>query len=149
MRRFATSASGETDRGSGRMDSRQRPPARAPAALGYPRGPLMRLPALPILLVATLATACGGEDTPPSADAGLDCSQDPRGEVFTAGMTKGGGAGYGVRLDDALPSPPAKGDNAWTVRVLLGGAGPVSSDEVQLVPRLCMPDHNHGTSVTP
>jgi hypothetical protein len=105
----------------------------------------MRSKPVLMVLLAALAPACGGDDTPATADAGYDCSQDDRGEVFSAGMSKTGPAGYQVALADALPSPPRKNDNTWTVALTAPGGAAVTDESV--APLLCMPDHVHGTPI--
>jgi hypothetical protein len=106
------------------------------------------VPPFTALLISGLALACGpGSEPQAAADAGYDCSQDDRGETFTAGMTRSGEAGYTFRLDDARPEPPGKNDNRWTVALTSPSGAPVTG--LEITPRLCMPDHHHGTQVIP
>jgi hypothetical protein len=103
-----------------------------------------------ILPLAGLAlAACGGNGGggAAKADAGYDCSLDDRGETFTAGMSKTGDAGYQFALMDALPSPPDKGNNTWTVEVRDPNGDPVVDLDLAVKP--FMPDHGHGSPTTP
>lgn len=94
----------------------------------------------------SFASGCGGgEDPAGRADAGYDCSQDERGETYVAGMSKEGAGGYQIALVDALPSPPDRKDNRWTVAVTAPGGAPAT--DVKVEPLLCMPDHIHGTPI--
>ena len=103
---------------------------------------------LSIALLGLLSTtvACSSDAAPEAADAGFNCELDGRGEAFTAGMSKTGAAGYEFILVDAVPSPPGKGDNAWTVR--LNDPDSVAVEGPPTV-RLIMPDHGHGTPIIP
>jgi hypothetical protein len=110
------------------------------------------------LVVATASIGCGGGTSPaaPGNDAAVDaddggatfagCAGDPRGDVFTQGITK---AGFGnrlqVRLVTAQPGPPIKGVNTWTVEVddMLGVAQPGAMIKVSTF----MPDHQHSSPV--
>lgn len=98
------------------------------------------------LVLGLLALAgCSSDHGHASSDAGYDCSQDERGETFTAGMSKTGAAGYTFALMDALPTPPAKDNNAWTVA--LDGPDGLPATAAGLGVGLFMPDHQHGTPV--
>ena len=48
---------------------------------------------------------------------------------------------------DASPSPPAKGNNVWTVQLLDKDGKPVTG--ATIVTKPFMPDHNHGSSIKP
>jgi hypothetical protein len=86
-------------------------------------------------------TACSGDDdvVEPS-----DCADEPRADTFAAGMSKTGEAGIEFVLAAAAPTPPAKNDNTWTLRVLDSGAG-MNDLVLDVVP--FMPDHGHGTPI--
>jgi hypothetical protein len=94
--------------------------------------------------VALTACGDGGGD---EADAGFNCALDGRGETFIAGMSRVGAGGYTITLIDALPSPPARDDNAWTVRVEDPEGAPAADGVLDVLP--CMPDHGHGTTLSP
>jgi hypothetical protein len=98
------------------------------------------------LAVLAVAAACGGDDHGAhDSDAGYNCALDERGETFVAGMSKTGANGYAFALDDAVPSPPAKTDNVWTVAVTEPGGAAATSVGMTAVP--FMPDHGHGTPI--
>jgi hypothetical protein len=102
---------------------------------------MRRRSALPLALV--LVVGCGGEHE--GADGGLNCELDVRGETFAAGMSRAGASGYVFTLDDAVPSPPDRFENEWTVTVTdANGAGAAG---LAVLP--CMPDHGHGTPIVP
>jgi hypothetical protein len=107
----------------------------------------------PVLAVAFALTACTNKnDAAPPADAGgadlISCSTDVRAQVYTANMVQMGAAGtFKFVLVQADPSPPSKGTNVWSLRVTDASQNAVSGATIDVVP--FMPDHGHGTSVTP
>lgn len=80
----------------------------------------------------------------PSAATG--CAADTRKDVYTAGLTKRAGS-LSVKLVDAAPAPPSKGTNAMTIAVTDAAGVPVDGATVRVLP--FMPDHGHGSAVTP
>jgi hypothetical protein len=52
-----------------------------------------------------------------------------------------------VRLVSATPAPPIKGNNAWTLEVTDASGAPL--DGLTLTVKPYMPDHRHGSSITP
>lgn len=98
---------------------------------------------------------CGGGDsagadsgTAGGGDGGIGCLGDPRADTYTANMEKPGDQGvFSFVLESSDPAPPVKGTNNWVLQVLDGSGAPVTGATIDVVPY--MPDHGHGTSVTP
>lgn len=78
------------------------------------------------------------------ADTAVDCSNEPRADTFVIGLEKQGTNGITVRIEDAVPLPPARNDNTWKFTVL-DGTTPLDGATVDVKP--FMPDHGHGTTV--
>lgn len=101
------------------------------------------------------AVACS-EDSSPAALTGEDgelpegevsCIGDPRVDTYTTNMDKPGELGVlSFRFSDVEPAPPAKGSNTFHVRITDADATAMTGD---LRVSLTMPDHGHGTPVTP
>ena len=88
-----------------------------------------------------------GEDGEPLPEGNVSCSADPRIDTYTANMDKPGELGLlSFRFSDVEPAPPAKGSNTFHVRITGADQAPVTGD---LRVALIMPDHGHGTPVTP
>lgn len=116
----------------------------------------VRLARLAQLLAFPLAT-WGCTADPADADAGdehehehehdaeVGCAAETRDDEYRLGMEKVGTA-LTVRFVDALPAPPDRGDNSWTIEVLDAATGTPRSD-VALVVEPFMVDHNHGTPI--
>ena len=107
---------------------------------------------------AASLTHCSSDD-PPDGPAGaarggeggvegdVSCVGDPRVDVYTAKLEKAGTRGVMTfELTSSEPAPPAKGSNTFELHVLDADGVPV---EGELGIALDMPDHGHGTSVTP
>lgn len=92
------------------------------------------------LLFSLLFLGCddGGDD---DGSAGVDPTSPEAGDTYVAGLEKAG-AQLTVRLVEALPAPPEKGDNRWILEVQAGDA---MRDDCELVLTPDMPAHNHGT----
>lgn len=97
-----------------------------------------------------LATACGGDDDTTTSSSGSapagGCAADSRKDIYTAGLAKPAG-GLSVKLVQATPAPPAKGTNALTLEIVDAAGKPVEGATVVVTP--FMPDHAHGSAVTP
>ena len=78
-------------------------------------------------------------------DVESGCAAETRDDEYTLGMEKAGTA-VRVRFVDALPAPPDRGDNTWTIEVVDLATG-MPLDDVSLVVEPYMPDHMHGTSI--
>ena len=119
----------------------------------------MRLFFPAFLLVALAAAGCtsssGSGSGTDSGASGLDgsdsgtvsCANDPRVDTYVANLVKKSASGkMQVTLVASDPAPPIRGTNAWTMKITDDTGAAVTSD-VTVVP--FMPDHGHGTSVTP
>jgi hypothetical protein len=84
----------------------------------------------------TVTKACEGFETPF--------------DTYASGIEKTGEQGLlRVVLVDALPAPPNRGLNAWTMQTLDASTGTPLDDVTLLDVTPFMPDHGHGTSVFP
>ncbi len=106
-----------------------------------------------VALAPAVLTHCGSGDSPGEpAGAGahggdVSCVDDSRVDTYTAKLEKPGLLGmFSFELTSSEPAPPAKGANRFEVRVT-GADG--EALEGELAVELDMPDHGHGTSVTP
>jgi hypothetical protein len=97
-----------------------------------------------VALVA--AAACGGS----SSDSGdvINCQNDSRVTAYAPNMsvTSASGAMKFI-LVSSNPAPPARGTDTWSMRVTDGGGQGLANLNLSVVP--FMPDHGHGTTVTP
>lgn len=132
----------------------------APRALGGARGPVTAGASLlagwlSISLscaLALAATGCGGPETDTGSTTSTTepsaCADDPRAQVYEVGLE-------GASTDDTLtitfldadPSPPAKGNNTWKVRVEDADGNPVTGAAIET--KAYMPDHGHSSSIKP
>jgi len=107
--------------------------------------------ALLALPLAACVTSNGGGTGGTGGSTGSDpslCSTDPRAEAYAIGLSaKSMDGKIEVSFVDASPAPPTKGENAWTVEVTDGTGKPVTGATISLEPY--MPDHGHGSSITP
>jgi hypothetical protein len=104
---------------------------------------------MPVL--AACATSTGGGGT---AGAGTGaatdsiCASDPRAMAYTVGLAQ---PSKDKTMDavfvDASPAPPSKGENSWTLKLTNAQGSPVDGATITATP--FMPDHGHGSSVTP
>ena len=77
----------------------------------------------------------------------VSCVDDPRVDTYTARLTKPGAKNeLTFELTSSTPAPPAKGGNTFAVSVTGADGTPMTG---QLSIDLKMPDHGHGTTVTP
>jgi hypothetical protein len=102
-----------------------------------------------LLLLAALASACGGGHAGHGHDAGAEfvtCVGESRADVYTPGLEKAGRLGAArVRLLESDPAPPIRGDNRWTVEIVATAGAPLDGLVISVTP--FMPDHQHGTPV--
>jgi hypothetical protein len=88
-----------------------------------------------------------GDDGQPLPEGEVSCAEDARIDTYTDNMDKPGELGVlSFRFSDVEPAPPAKGSNTFHVRVTGANGAPVTG---ALHVALTMPDHGHGTPVTP
>lgn len=73
-----------------------------------------------------------------------DCSADDRDDTYAMGLTHSG-AWATVAILDAIPAPPSRGDNTWTVQVIDADATP--RDDLAIVVDPFMRDHGHGSTI--
>ena len=105
-----------------------------------------------LLALSMGAVACGGESTTSGASSGSGaasvCASDPRAEAYAVGLEgKAADGAVKIRFVDAMPAPPSKGNNTWTVQVLNGADQPINGATIELT--AFMPDHGHGSSTKP
>jgi len=101
-------------------------------------------------IFGALASACSSSSSSgnQAAPAPSLCATDARAQTYTAGMEQKGSAGaLSVKLDDINPNPVIKGNNDWKIHVVDANGTPVSGATITVKPY--MPDHGHGSSITP
>ena len=99
------------------------------------------------LLPVSLALAgCPGDDDGHSGSNVCDGSSVAY-DSYSAGLEKAGETAK-IRLLDAQPAPPARGNNEWQVQVLDSGDAPIGDAVITRV-KPFMPDHGHGPSTEP
>lgn len=87
----------------------------------------------------------GGSSSGGEAGGSSPCASETRNDVYMVGMEKVGEQ-LAVRIVDAMPAPPERFDNAWTIEVLDAATMQPRTDATLEVEPF-MPDHNHGSSV--
>lgn len=105
--------------------------------------------ALPVL---ALAGCGGGSGTGPTGSGGTPvstgvCAKEKRATPYSAGMTEKTPGGISVSIDDAVPAPPAVGNNEWTLSVKDASGNPMPGATVTVFPY--MVDHGHPGGRTP
>lgn len=96
---------------------------------------------LAAVFLAAALSACGGDDPD---DPAAGCAADPRADTYVAGLEKASAEGTKVRLLEAMPGPPDRGDNTWTFQ--LADASGAMMDGATLLVRPFMPEHGHGST---
>jgi hypothetical protein len=109
-----------------------------------------------------VAAGCGGggtesNDGSPIEGQFVDCSKESRAKPYAPGtVERSSGGQLDVTLVENLPGaadannapgPWVKGSNTWRIKIDDLTGAPVAGLGIQTVPR--MPDHGHGTSITP
>ncbi len=74
----------------------------------------------------------------------VGCETETRDDTYVLGLSKRG-TWADVVFVDALPAPPSRGDNTWTIRVTDDSGAVLPELDISVDP--FMPDHFHGTSV--
>jgi hypothetical protein len=97
------------------------------------------------LIAAAAVAACGGSS--PSEDGTVNCQTDSRVMTYAPNLAATAGSGMKYILVQSNPAPPAKGTDTWTIRVTDPAGTPQPSLSLQI--KTLMPDHGHGSSVTP
>jgi hypothetical protein len=95
-----------------------------------------------VIALTLFAAACSSNDGTGDDMASYNCATETRADTFVAGISKVGANGVQFKLLEALPAPPARGDNTWTLELTKSGA-PVNGAAMIVTP--FMPDHQHGT----
>jgi hypothetical protein len=108
-----------------------------------------------ITLVASsgfaLLGACATDHGMSGDDTGsYNCATETRADTFSVPLEKMGAAGVlDFKLLSAVPAPPARGDNTWTLQVnsMSGGSvgAPLTGAVMTATPY--MPDHLHGSPI--
>lgn len=93
-----------------------------------------------------LAGCSGGDDGASSGGAATACEKDTRKDVYTAGVSKQASA-LSVKILDAKPGPPQKGTNGMMLQIADPAGKAIDGATVTVTP--FMPDHGHGSAVTP
>lgn len=95
------------------------------------------------LLWAAALGACGGD--PDGAGVRAGCGGDTRAQAYQAGMTATvPETALAVRLVEAQPGPPDRGDNTFRLRLEDGAGAAVDTATISVRP--WMPDHGHGAT---
>jgi len=103
------------------------------------------------LLLVVACSSSDGSDTGASSGQtqATACEKDTRKDVYTAGIAKETSVGerLTVKIVESTPSPPKKGTNTMTLEIADGAGKLLDGATVSVVPY--MPDHAHGSAVTP
>ncbi|APR86466.1 Hypothetical protein A7982_11815 [Minicystis rosea] len=109
--------------------------------------------ALPAALLLALALVGCGSDTTGSGGqttttSGPACATDPRVTSYAVGISAASTDGsIKVTFADALPAPPEKGGNVWTIDVADAQGNPIDGATITLKP--FMPEHGHAATIIP
>ena len=104
-----------------------------------------------VSLLALALAACthgsgGGGGAGTEADS--VCDSDPRNMAYAAGLSvKSTDGTVRATFVEAVPAPPAKGMNAWTLTLTDSMGSPMSGATITVAP--FMPDHGHGAPIVP
>lgn len=98
-----------------------------------------------IALALTLfAAACSSDGSKGDDGESYNCAAETRDDTYVAGITKPGQNNkVSFKIVDAMPAPPARGDNVWTLELKTVGGTPIQGAAMIVTP--FMPDHQHGT----
>jgi hypothetical protein len=101
------------------------------------------------LLVLPFVAACHTSMSNVDADNGTyNCAAETRADVWQIPLVKlGEQNALQFQLVDAMPAPPIRGDNTWTLQINQMAGGVVGSPMTgaSLIATPYMPDHMHGT----
>lgn len=101
-----------------------------------------------LLIASGCGSASSGDTTGAGGAAPSLCAKDPRAEAYAVGLEQKSDDGrMKIRFIDASPAPPSKGTNQWTIQLLDGSDKPI--DDATMTIKPFMPDHGHGSSITP
>lgn len=99
-----------------------------------------------LALCASLVVLAGCPADHDDHEGAKGCAADARKDIYTQGLSKSAGS-YSVRLMEATPAPPVKGNNVMTIEVVDASNMPVDGATIAVTP--WMPDHAHGSAVRP
>lgn len=103
---------------------------------------------LGVFVALTSACSSSSSSGNQAAPAPSLCATDSRAQTYSAGMEQKGAAGaLSVKLQSIDPNPVIKGNNDWKIQVVDASGAPVSDATITVKP--FMPDHGHGSSITP
>lgn len=103
---------------------------------------------LAALALAACSSTAGGGSTGGTTTNDSICASDSRATPYAIGLSaKGINGKLTATFVDALPAPPAKGLNTWTVKLTDAMGSPVSGATITV--KTLMPDHGHPSSITP
>jgi hypothetical protein len=98
-----------------------------------------------VLITAAAALAACGGSTP--GDEPVNCQTDSRVMTYAPNVTATAASGMKYVLVQSDPAPPARGTDTWNLRVT--DAAGTAQPSLSLQIKTLMPDHGHGSSVTP
>jgi subtilisin family serine protease len=99
-----------------------------------------------LFLALALGAACGGSQS--SSSDVVNCTNDSRVAAYVPNLAvTSAGGGMKFVLVSSDPAPPARGTDIWALRVTDASGQPLPNLSLSVLP--FMPDHGHGTSVTP
>jgi hypothetical protein len=109
---------------------------------------------------ALALVACGGshETYMDASEGAADCALHDDVQTYVAGLVAAGEKGIiNANLMDSMPSPPARDNNTWLVKLVATGSAGSGSGSVDVAGTLIsdativatpyMPDHGHGTPI--
>jgi hypothetical protein len=100
----------------------------------------------PVAVILAACSSTGGgtsSGTPTSV-----CDGDPRASTYAVGLAATAADGsVKASFVDAMPTPPTRGENTWTIQLTDAMGRPVNGATIAVKP--FMPDHGHGSSITP
>jgi len=107
---------------------------------------VLRLITVALLGVFPVALlGCDKDDSDDDVMTTRSCEVEQRDDTYVLGLEKTG-TRVRVQFVDAMPAPPDRGDNTWTLRMLDVATG-APTENAELVVDPFMPDHMHGTSI--
>jgi len=112
---------------------------------------MQRLFPLILITYAAFGVSCLDTDESSSSAGGVNqCAQsDVAYESYASGLTGSGEQGhFKIELLDAMPAPPGRGSNGWTIKITDEAGQALPSATIDKVFPF-MPAHGHSTGVTP
>jgi hypothetical protein len=102
--------------------------------------------------VLAVVAACSSSESDNGGSSGSSgfsstaCEKDSRKDIYTPGLAKQA-AGLTVKIMESTPSPPKKGTNTMILEIADAAGKPLDGAVVAVTP--WMPDHAHGSALTP